>query len=398
MASSVSLGAPTWCDGATYSGLLLRQFWAATKLYDHGTATAVSAPGGVFPGGGQFQVTAGSGLTVNVAAGYCAVPNATAGNGAYIFGMMTSGTLTVTASSTGYVVANVQDLATSGSFCQVEYVSTVPAASIALAQVVSGASTITTVTDQRTYVTPPGCLFPIANAAAAPAVPPAQPMYNLATGLPVTGTGTAGSVVPAGYTQVAGSSLVNTSSGAQGLTPGQPGTYPWGIGYGTVGGFNSDGYAATQMQVTFTADGTSDYEVYYKWQLSIPSEAYVGGPDTLQGCSVRAQLIMDGTQVDAAQRVLSDDPISAAGGGSASWYTSAAHGTTLSAGQHTAVLAFQTSTTYVYESYHGIGGVSGVFIGDVHASGGAIYGAGSTYLNALTAENCILRVMAVPVA
>jgi len=39
-----------------------------------------------------------------------------------------------------------------------------------------------------------------------------------------------------------------------------------------------------------------------------------------------------------------------------------------------------------------------VFIGDVNDSGGTIFGAGSTYLNALVAENAALRVIQVPVA
>ena len=122
MASSVSLGTPCWGDGSTYNALTLRQFWSATKLFDQGTVSAVSCPGGVYPGGGQLQVTSGTGLTVNVAAGYCAVPHSTAGDGAYIFGMMTSGTITVTASATGYIVANVSDTSNSSSFCQIEYV------------------------------------------------------------------------------------------------------------------------------------------------------------------------------------------------------------------------------------------------------------------------------------
>ena len=255
---------------------------------------------------------------------------------------------------------------------------------------VSGASSITTVTDQRTYVAPPGCVFPVADAAAAPAVAATTVMYDSGTGTLVNGTGTAGSVTPTGFIQVAGSSLVNTSAGGKGLTPGIPSTDPWGIGYGTVNnGEDGGGTVTTQMQVAFTADGTSDYEVYYKWQLAIPAQAYSGGGDTLTGCAVFLQVLMDGTQVDAVLLAVGDDPKSTSGGGSASWYTSAALGTTLSAGRHTATLALQTFGTFD-------GSSSGVFCGDVHGSGSTIFGAGSTYLNALTAENCILRVMAVP--
>jgi hypothetical protein len=409
MASSVNLGSPLWTDGSAYSGLLLRQFWSATKLYDQGTGSAVSAPGGVYPGGGQLQVTPGTGMAVNVAAGYCAVPNATAGHGAYIFGMLTSGTLTVPSNATGstrldYVIANVQDLATSGSYCQIEYVTgttsvpAVPAVSIILAEisVANGASSISSgnITDLRAYVAPPGCVVPIANAAAAPAVQATTPLYDVATGTLCTGTGTAGTIAPAGFIQVAGAQVINTSAGAQGLNPGNPPSGPWGIGYGQAqyGGWNTDGTFAVEMQLLFTADGVSDYEIYYKWQLGIPVQAwYYAYSGTVTGAGLELQLQVDSSQVDATYLVCGDSPLVTSGGGSASWYTSAALGTTLPAGLHLASLLVGTSGSYAYP-------YSGSLIGDVHTSGGTVFGAGSTYLNALTQENCILRVMAVPAA
>jgi hypothetical protein len=423
LASSAALGTPLWCDGGTYPALALRQFWAGTKLFDQGTATAVACPGGVFPGTGQLAVTAPvSGMTVNVAAGYCSVPHPTAGHGAYIFGMMASGSLNVAAANgsnprVDLVCANVQDTG-SGAFCQVEILTgtattgatltnltgapALPTASIALAYVLVPTSATSIITadigDKRAYVAPPGCIPQIANAAAAPAVPATQMMYDVATGTIVQGTGTAGSIGSIGFTGVGGYQIVNTSTGGEGNTPGTPSSDPWGIGWGQIGGggkgsSNTDGSFATEMSVAFTADGTSDYEIHWKWQLAIPAEAFAGGSDTLSGCGVVLGIFLDGVHVDQVDLMCGDNPLQTSGGGSASWFTSASLGTTPSAGRHTAQLAVETTGTNVSSP-----AVSGVLIGGVNDSGSTVFSAGSTYLNALVAENALLRVMAVPAA
>ena len=416
MASSVSLGTPAWCDGGTYSGLLLRQFWAATKTYDNGTPTAVAPAGGVFPGGGSMQVLPpATGLTVTVAAGYCSVPHPTAGDGAYIFGAMTSGVLTIAANASGsirldLIIARVYDLSSSSSYCTVEVTQGTPgaglpaqaAASILLAvvAVTSGLTSILTanITDERAYVVPPGCIIPIPPTRAAPASPASQVMFNVATGTLVHGTGVSGLTGSVGYIQVAGTTVTDTSS-TTGLTPGTPAADPWGIGHGQIGqggGFktdDTDGTLATEMSVTFVADGTSDYEVYYKWQLAFPVQAFNGGTQNLTGCGVTLVLLIDGVQADSVYLGCSSSPLVAAPGGSASWFTSGALGSTLDAGTHTAVLAVETSGTYSTT-----GPLSGVFIGDVNDSGGTVFGAGSGYLNALTKENCLLRIMGVAAA
>lgn len=196
MTSSVyNAGYPVFVDGAYYPAALLRQYDGGVSVYDAGTAAAVSPAGGVF-GLTDMQVAAGAGLTVTVSAGYCSVPN-TAGTGAYRFGLMTQATLAVATNSSGstrkdYVLANVQDLGSTGSFAQVEYVTgtasfpAVPANSIILAavQVPNGAASIVSgdITDERAQVVPPGCLIPISSLGAAPTVPTGTLMYDTATG------------------------------------------------------------------------------------------------------------------------------------------------------------------------------------------------------------------------
>ena len=98
MATSASCGTPLWCDGpALDAGMPFRVYDVATRANNIGTATAVQVPGGVYPGLGAMAVTAGSGLAVQVAAGYCSVPSPTAGQGGYLFGALTAQTLPLTA-------------------------------------------------------------------------------------------------------------------------------------------------------------------------------------------------------------------------------------------------------------------------------------------------------------
>jgi hypothetical protein len=423
VASSVSLGPVMWTGGLTLSGLLGRQIWCGTKTVDGGSASAVAPQGGVYPGGGEMKVTPPGGMFVTVSAGYCCVPHPTAGHGAYVFGTMVSETITIASNSSGslrtdLIAARVYDTNNSSSYCDVEVVAgtpgagapALPAAAIRLAQVAvaGGATSITlgNITDRRAYAVPAGCMLPIASASAAPAAGPEQLMYDIATGLVCRGTGTAGAAAAVGYSGLAGFQNVNTSSGATGITPGTPSAEPWGIGYGEVdtsgggggkggggggGSPDTDGTLATQLQVAFTADGQSDYELFWKWQLAIPAQAYIGG-STLAAAGVTLSLLVDGSETDSVLLLCADDPPGSSGGGSASWYTSGSQGTTLSPGRHTATLVVETAG-----SYSATGPVSGVFIGDVAGGGATTIGAAAAgYYASLVKENCLLRVQSVP--
>ena len=80
---------------------MMRQLTGGTRVADTGTASAMSPLGGVFTGlAAAMQVGAPvSGMSVNVNAGYVAVPHPTAGHGVYLFGVMASQNLTVAAAS-----------------------------------------------------------------------------------------------------------------------------------------------------------------------------------------------------------------------------------------------------------------------------------------------------------
>jgi hypothetical protein len=416
MASSVTLLGPQFCDGLTYTSLLMRQLTGASRVADAGTASAVAPLGGVFTGlSTAMKVTPGTGLSVLVNAGYCAVPHPTQGHGVYLFGTMVQETLTIASNSSGnpridIVVAQVNDLGTSGSNCTVAVVTgtaasspvapPTPAASLLLAQVAvaNGASSLSSgnITDERTWTAPPGGVIPVASAAASPAFPVTQLVYDQATSSLCQGTGTAGSLDSVSFLQAGTMTIVNTSTGSQGQTPGTPTSDPWGIGYGQIGSGggkdgggrpSTDGTAASEIKVTFTADGTSDYELAYQWGASVPAEAWVPASNVTAG-QVSYLLYLDGTLVDTVVQFLSDSPLAAAGAGTASWYSSAALGTTPSAGSHTATLSVETSGTD--ES-----GASGVFVGDFSTSAHTIFGAPTGWCAALIAEQASVRCQAV---
>src|ERR1035441_6501063 len=116
-----------------------------------GSASAVAPLGGVLPHAtANLAVTAPSGgLTVNVAAGYVVVPDTS--QGAWYFGLMASGVLTVAANATGSARVDYV-LAVAGAVAVIEYVTgttsppAVPASSLILARVTvpNGATAITT--------------------------------------------------------------------------------------------------------------------------------------------------------------------------------------------------------------------------------------------------------------
>jgi len=319
MATQVSCGFALFQDGMTWSGLLGRQYDSGTAVIDSGaSASAVTPAGGVYQSlAANLKVTAPvSGLTVNVAPGYCMVPSVTAQQGGYRFGLMQSGSLTVAANATGstrqdYVLATATDLGNSSSTSKVQYVTgttsppLVPPSSIILAQVAvtNGATSITSgmITDKRTFVTAPGGILHLPNAAAAIAAPATQFFWEADTGTLMQGGGTAGHVtayssVPSGQTELAIS-----------------GDFPG---------------------VEFEADGMTDFEIYY----SREPNAGTGlggffGPFTEQ---VYVSLIIDFAQVD---RTYAWDTGTQLGRVSATWYSSSGRGTTPSAGLHVARLS-----------------------------------------------------------
>jgi len=328
MATSISCGCPCWLDDVDMDGQTpFRQYDIGTRVYNAGTASANQVPSGVFPGMGGMQVIASSGMNVSVNAGYCCVANSSSSlQGGYVFGLMTSQALTVAAADTtnpriDAVVAYVNDLGTSSSASYVEIVTGTPAASPSepslpsnslLLATVAVAAKVTSIlsaniTDQRAFVVAPGGILPIQNAAAAPAVPASQFMYNLATGALVQGTGTAGSVAtPSTLKWTPQLSVVTSSVTA------------------------SSGGAATQIaSVSVTTDGSTDIEIYMKWAGVLGSAGNITLYPTI-----------DSTIVDTVYAI-SLGGSSPTNGGSAKYYTSSAQSTTPSAGTHTITWWFQ---------------------------------------------------------
>ncbi len=336
MASSISLGVPCWLDFASMdAGNPFRQYDVGARVYDAGSATAVSVPGGVFPGVGGMAVSASSGLNVTVNAGYCCVPSPTTGQGGYIFGCLQSQALSLEAADpvnprTDLVIARVYDMGNSSSYCDIEVVTgtaaappttpSLPSAAIALASVsvpaASAALQSGAVTDLRSYVVSPGGILPIADSAAAPAAPASQIMYDMSRNLLVQGTGTAGQTA-----------LLSTGAWSPALAYVST----------TVSDSSSKGSVTQVASVSVTVDGATDLEIYYKWP-----GLYAGTAPLLVTMSVA----IDGTVLDQTPvYVQSSSSGSPANGGSARYYTEAANSTTPDAGTHTITYRFQSASS-----------------------------------------------------
>src|ERR1035438_9083437 len=158
---AISLGAPLYVDGATYPLANLRQSDAMVAFTAAGSAASVVPLGGVLPHAtANMAVTPAGGLTVNVAAGYCVVPDTGTGQGAWYFGLMQSGVLTVAGNATGSARVDYV-LAVGGAVAVIEYITgtasppALPPSSLILARVTvpNGAAAITTamITDLRTW-------------------------------------------------------------------------------------------------------------------------------------------------------------------------------------------------------------------------------------------------------
>jgi hypothetical protein len=195
-----------------------------------------------------------------------------------------------------------------------------PSAAITLASVSVAAGSVAlgsgAITDLRSYVVAPGGILPIANAAAAPAAPATQIMYDLSRNLLVQGTGSAGVV-----------SLLSTGA----WTP--------ALSYVTapVSDSSSQGSVTQVASVSVTTDGSTDIEIYAKWP-----GFYVGSAPLLVTLSVA----IDGTVLDQAPvYVQSASSGSPSNGGSWRYYTESGNSTTPSSGTHTITFRFQSASS-----------------------------------------------------
>jgi len=201
--------------------------------------------------------------------------------------------------------------------------------------------------------------------------------------------------------------VVGTSTGtagSSGLTPASGSAYGWGIGYGSTTysgggfwgfggfGFDADGFVVPQIQVTFDADGSTDFQIDAKWCLAVPEAAVDASSPSIAHGQCRIILMLDSTILDTVYLTCSaSGGVTQPGdGGCFTYYTSGQLGTTPSAGAHTATLAVETRNTLS-------GQLSGAHVGDLASVGTSAHPFGgsalaSYFTSALTAENCTLRV------
>lgn len=330
MATSVNLGYPIWLDGETFNGLIGRSFDVAALTYQIGTSSATAVLGGVLPSGGAsaLQVAAGSGMNITIAPGFCVVPNTTSSlYGGYRMGSTQQQTLTVAASDPtnpriDLVCAQVTDTGTSSSFCQLELVAGTPAPSpsapaapsnsITLAQisVAAGASVINAgnITDQRTWTVPPGGILPVTSAGAAPVGQNGAYVHDLTVGR-------------------------LAHNGASGVK--QTHLLPFApVVVQATSNITTTGAETTILSATFTADGSTDVEVIYKW-----SDIY-DPVSNLSNCYCNLNIYLDSSKID----IFVTAPITNAppgGGGCSMIRTSAALSTTPAAGSHTVTWKMQ---------------------------------------------------------
>jgi hypothetical protein len=248
-----------WLDGCSWDGQAARAFDIASRHFNTGAA---QVSGGVLPSGGGMAVTAGSGMSVNVATGYfVAASSAGSTYGGYLGAQMSAASgLTVATSDPANpridgVFAYVADLGTSSSDAYVEVLTGTPASGATLANL-TGKPAAPSNAVPLAWV-----LVPASSTSVSSGNIGAASLYAVAQGgiLPA-----AALTAPAGYTGMylhdltSGTLKHNPASG-----PVQAKVLPWP----TQAGFYSPsgtyhGGTETYITVTITVDGNTDIDIY----------------------------------------------------------------------------------------------------------------------------------------
>lgn len=307
MATSIACGYALWMDGSTLNGLLGRtQHIAASFL----NAPGAVVRGGVLASGGQMAVTAGSGMSVNVATGYALCPSsAGSSNGAYLFGLLTAGSLTVaTADATNprvdLIAAWVSDTGNSSDFAGVSILTGTPAAGATLGNM-DGAQAVPANGVAVGYV-----LVPAGAASILSADVQSRPAVTVAQGgiLPVTI-----GFQPAGYT---GAYLHDKASGRFMHNPASGPVQPLLLPVQPVAESNAEaawtgsGTGVTICSAAVTTDGNTDLEINACWGGYLNADP---GSSPWQG---QLSVLLDGTVL---KTVATDNAVGAgllSGGGS----------------------------------------------------------------------------------
>src|SRR5487761_663243 len=260
MASSVNVGPLPWMDGPTFSSQVMRTLsTGATFFNSTATPNANTVNGGVIPGSGEFAVTAGSGMSVNMAAGNCLIPSsAGATQGGYLLSLMTNVNLSIATSDPtnpriDLVCATAVDNGNSTSYGEVQVVTGTPAPSPAAPSLPSSSIGLYTVT------VPAG-----ASSSSSFTIASVLGLTVPAGGvMPVYGSGSA----PQGYTghyihdRSSGRLLHNAPGG-----PAQPVLLPASpvMAYTTSPLAEGGTGEKTSLTTTITTDGSTDLKIYYK--------------------------------------------------------------------------------------------------------------------------------------
>jgi hypothetical protein len=341
MASSVNLGPLPWMDGPTFNSQIMRLFSTGGTFFNSGAYTAAATVnGGVIPGTGEFTVTAGSGMAVNVAAGNALIPSgAGAIQGGYLATLATSASLSIaTADPTNpridLVYVQAEDLGGSGSYGQVAVATGTPAPSPSVPSTPSGALPLYTVT------VPAG-----ASSSSSFTISSVLYWTTPAGGImPVWGT----SGFAQGYNghyvhdRNSGRLIHNSASG-----PVQPILLPFTpVQTSSTATQNEAGSSeTTSLSLSITTDGATDWEIYYKVGGIVATQS--GAP----AMSALWRMYIDTSQVDAYW----GNPCEADGnkhqGAAWSYYTSASLGSRPSAGTHTVKVTWQTQVSFGISLY-----------------------------------------------
>ena len=339
MASTINLGYCLWLDGETFNALLGRTMHIGATWFNTGPPNQVR--GGVIPGSGEFTVTPGSGMNINVAAGNCLVPNTSGSTqGGYLLSMMSSGSLSVAASDPtnpriDLVCATVSDVGSSSSFAEVQIITGTPAASPAAPALPASSITLY-------QVTVPATATSILTGNIASTLAWTVPAGGI---MPAWGTGT----LPAGYAgayahdRSTGRLLHNSSSGVA-----QPHLLPFqGVTSSSTSAINilTSGESSV-LTASVTTDGSTDIEITISWP-----GIYSGSASPFR---MTMRIYIDATQVGAFYLGSEYGDGNSRSGGSGVYFTSGALGTTPSMGTHTvkwAAIAFTTNGAIFGASY-----------------------------------------------
>jgi hypothetical protein len=262
--SSSSCGPALWNDGCSYDGQAARAFDIASRTLSTGAA---QVRGGVLPAGGALAVTAGSGMSVNVATGYAVCASSTGSTyGGYLAGLMSAvSSLGVATSDTSNpridaVYAYVTDDGTSASSAYVGVFTGTPAPGANLSNLTGRPAA-------------PGndvllaCILVPANSTSVSGgnILDAR-AYTVAQGgiLPVPAL-----TAPAGYT---GALIYDTTSGSYGSLKHNPASGPVQVQilpfatqvafYSPSGTYKSAGTVESYLSVSVTTDGNTDIDIY----------------------------------------------------------------------------------------------------------------------------------------